>query len=120
MTDPQLRELFQKHNVSGGHVVMDRLNRSKGFGFVEFQSEDDQKAALALNKTVVGGRELTVKIALNFERNNPPSTTDSSSSSSPSTSSSSPRGTPASTTPSSPPPASSPKTDKEPKPEASS
>ena len=39
-------------------------NRSKGFGFIEFESEKDQQSALEkLNKTQVKGRELILRIA---------------------------------------------------------
>jgi RNA recognition motif-containing protein len=44
---------------------MKRNGRSKGFGFVEFNNEDDQKAALAkLDNHEVEGRNLIVKVAL--------------------------------------------------------
>jgi len=47
------------------HVVKKRNGRSKGYGFIEFDIEEDQKKALvALNKKVVESRELSVKIAL--------------------------------------------------------
>jgi RNA recognition motif-containing protein len=47
------------------HVVKKRNGRSKGYGFVEFENEGDQKKALeGLNKKTVEGRELSVKIAL--------------------------------------------------------
>jgi RNA recognition motif-containing protein len=47
------------------HVVKKRNGRSKGYGFVEFETEADQKKALdGLNKMTVEGRELSVKIAL--------------------------------------------------------
>jgi len=47
------------------HVVKKRNGRSKGYGFVEFDNQDDQlKALAALNKKVVEARELSVKIAL--------------------------------------------------------
>jgi len=47
------------------HVVKKRNGRSKGYGFVEFENEADQKKALdGLNKKVVEGRELSVKVAL--------------------------------------------------------
>jgi len=47
------------------HVVKKRNGRSKGYGFVEFENEADQKKALdGLNKKVVDSRELSVKIAL--------------------------------------------------------
>jgi len=47
------------------HVVKKRNGRSKGYGFVEFDNEADQKKALdGLNKKQIEGRELSVKIAL--------------------------------------------------------
>jgi len=47
------------------HVVKKRNGRSKGYGFVEFENEADQRKALeGLNKKSVDGRELSVKIAL--------------------------------------------------------
>lgn len=47
------------------HVVKKRNGRSKGYGFVEFDTEADQRKALdGLNKKSVEGRELSVKIAL--------------------------------------------------------
>jgi RNA recognition motif-containing protein len=47
------------------HVVKKRNGRSKGYGFVEFENEADQRKALdGLNKKSVEGRELSVKIAL--------------------------------------------------------
>jgi len=47
------------------HVVKKRNGRSKGFGFAEFDSEDDQKKALtALDKKQIAERDLVVKIAL--------------------------------------------------------
>jgi len=51
--------------ISTAHVVKNRNGRSKGFGFVEFENEAAQKSGLdAMNKKVVDGRELIVKIAL--------------------------------------------------------
>jgi len=47
------------------HVVQKRNGRSKGFGFAEFDAEEDQKKALAaLNNKKIQDRELIVKIAL--------------------------------------------------------
>jgi RNA recognition motif-containing protein len=47
------------------HVVQKRNGRSKGFGFVEFDTEEDQKKALAvINGKKVEERELIVKVAL--------------------------------------------------------
>jgi len=60
-----LSEIFAGLNIKSAHVVLKRNNRSKGFGFVEFNNADDQaKALAAVDKKVVDGRELIVKVAL--------------------------------------------------------
>jgi len=65
LDDEGLSKLFKDHKVTKAHVVKNRNGRSKGFGFVEFDNEADQKAALeATAKLSEGGRELIVKIAL--------------------------------------------------------
>jgi RNA recognition motif-containing protein len=65
-TDDELAELFAPHgNVVSAKVIFDRdTNRSKGFGFVEFESDDEAKAAIsALNETEVNGRKIIVSEA---------------------------------------------------------
>jgi len=63
LTDDELFNLLPK--VSKAYVAKNYNGRSKGFGFVEFANEDDQKVALnASEKLQVQGRELIVKIAL--------------------------------------------------------
>lgn len=65
MSDQGLADLFKAHKASKAHIVRNRNGRSKGFGFVEFDAEADQKAGLqAAEKLSVEGRELIVKIAL--------------------------------------------------------
>jgi RNA recognition motif-containing protein len=62
-TDDELNELFAAHGkVASANVVRDRESgRSKGFGFVEYENEDEGKAAeKALNGTEVGGRTISV------------------------------------------------------------
>jgi RNA recognition motif-containing protein len=62
-TDDELKELFAAHGtVASATVVRDRdSGRSKGFGFVEFESDDEGKAAeTALNGSDVGGRNISV------------------------------------------------------------
>ena len=62
-TDDELRELFAAHGaVASANVVRDReTGRSKGFGFVEFENEDEGKAAeKALNGSELGGRTISV------------------------------------------------------------
>jgi len=57
--------------------VKKRSGRSKGFGFVEFENEQDQQKALtAVNNKQVDGRELVVKVALaeNIQNGNEEST----------------------------------------------
>jgi len=76
--DKGLSDIFGKFTISKAHVVTLRNGRSKGFGFVEFVTEDDQKAALAAVENLeVGERRLIVNIALTENRkprdDNPPS-----------------------------------------------
>jgi RNA recognition motif-containing protein len=62
-TDEELKELFAAHGaVASATVVRDRdSGRSKGFGFVEFENDDEGKAAeQALNGSEVGGRTISV------------------------------------------------------------
>ena len=62
-TDDELKELFAAHGtVASATVVKDRdSGRSKGFGFVEFENDEEGKAAeKALNVTEVGGRSISV------------------------------------------------------------
>ncbi|RTK95041.1 RNA-binding protein [Candidatus Saccharibacteria bacterium] len=65
-TDEELNELFSQHGaVSSAVVVKDRdTGRSKGFGFVEFENDDEGKAAeKALHNSDLGGRTITVNEA---------------------------------------------------------
>jgi len=65
-TDEELNQAFSAHGtVASAVVVKDRdTGRSKGFGFVEFENDDEGKAAeAALNGTDMGGRSITVNQA---------------------------------------------------------
>jgi len=65
-TDDELKEIFAAHGtVASATVVRDRdSGRSKGFGFVEFENDEEGKAAeAALNGTDVGGRNISVAMA---------------------------------------------------------
>ncbi|HSX46855.1 MAG TPA: RNA-binding protein [Patescibacteria group bacterium] len=65
-TDDELAETFGAHGkVASAKVITDRdTGRSKGFGFVEFESDDEGKAAeKALNGSDMGGRSITVNQA---------------------------------------------------------
>jgi cold-inducible RNA-binding protein len=66
MTDSQLETLFTPHGtVQSAQVIMDRdTGRSKGFGFVEMNSDQEAQTAItALNGKEVNGRALTVNEA---------------------------------------------------------
>lgn len=65
-TDEELAQIFGEHGtVASAVVVKDReTGRSKGFGFVEFENDDEGKAAeKALHNSEVGGRTVTVNEA---------------------------------------------------------
>jgi cold-inducible RNA-binding protein len=66
VTDADLEQLFTQHGaVRSAQVIMDRMSgRSKGFGFVEMDSDEQATAAIAaLNGKDFGGRALTVNEA---------------------------------------------------------
>lgn len=65
-TDSELESLFTQHGeVSSAQVITDRdTGRSRGFGFVEMNSDDAaQQAISALDGTDVNGRQIKVNIA---------------------------------------------------------
>lgn len=65
-TEAELRDYFaQAGNITSCSIIIDRAtNRSKGFGFVEFETEEEaQKAVETLNGTELGGRTIVVNIA---------------------------------------------------------
>jgi RNA recognition motif-containing protein len=65
MEDQGLLELFSAHNPVKATIARKATQRSKGFGFVEFATEEAQKAALeAMTGKQVEGRDLNLKIAL--------------------------------------------------------
>jgi len=66
LTDEELQEAFAKHGtVASAVIIKDRdTGRSKGFGFVEFEKDEEGKAAeKELNGTELGGRSITVNEA---------------------------------------------------------
>lgn len=66
MTDADLQTLFGAHGtIRSAQVIMDRdTGRSKGFGFVEMETDDQAQAAIAaLNGQTNEGRALTVNEA---------------------------------------------------------
>lgn len=67
MTDDQLKQIFSAHgNVVSANIVIDKFSqRSKGFAFVEFETEEEAAAAMqALDGSEQDGRNIAVKEAL--------------------------------------------------------
>lgn len=71
-----LIELFKPYGeVLSARIIRDReTKRSKGYGFVEMNDEDGQKAIAALNGTEHMGRNINVEAATSQRREpeNPP------------------------------------------------
>ena len=62
--DKELGDFFGEFQVKKAYVVRRPNNRSKGFGFVEFENETDQQKALEkFNHQSLQGRELIIRIA---------------------------------------------------------
>jgi len=74
VTDEELSKLFsEKVPVVSAHVVKKRNGKSKGFGFVEYATEEHQLDALKEfpEGRVLGDRPINVKVAMVPELNNP-------------------------------------------------
>ncbi|MBN2893469.1 MAG: RNA-binding protein [Bacteroidales bacterium] len=62
----ELQEVFEQFGeVSSVKIVIDKVSgRSKGFGFVEMDNDDEAQSAInGLNETELGGRTIVVKEA---------------------------------------------------------
>lgn len=62
-TDDELKAAFEAHGkVASAMVIREReTGRSKGFGFVEFENDEEGKAAeTAMNGADLGGRNISV------------------------------------------------------------
>lgn len=61
----KLEEIFQKFgNILSCKVAVSEDGRSKGFGFVQFETEDSANTAIEeLNGSAVGGKEMYVKFS---------------------------------------------------------
>jgi RNA recognition motif-containing protein len=65
-TSQDLQQLFTPHGgVRSAEVIMDRMTgRSRGFGFIEMESDGASQAAIAaLHEKDIGGRRITVNEA---------------------------------------------------------
>ncbi len=70
-TDDALAEAFAKAGkVNSAVVIMDRMtNRSKGFGFVEMENDEEADAAIAMyNDQELDGRKVIVNEARPLEK----------------------------------------------------
>jgi RNA recognition motif-containing protein len=65
--DKRLSEVFTGYKVKNAYVAVRRNGRSKGFGFVDFGSAEEQQKALKLNGQEVDGRPLTIQVANKVE-----------------------------------------------------
>jgi len=68
--DEDLKKIFTDLNVKSSTVAFRRNGRSKGFGFVEFESKEDQQKALAFDQKKIDDRVVTVKVSLNYRGSN--------------------------------------------------
>jgi len=69
VSDSKFESIFENLQVKKAFVVKNRFGFSKGYGFVEFENEELQQAALAQKQdTVVEGRPLIVKVARNLDK----------------------------------------------------
>lgn len=68
-----LSELFQPFGeVSSARVIIDRdTNHSKGFGFVEMEDADGQRAIDGLNGSDLAGKPISVAVSKPKEENGP-------------------------------------------------
>lgn len=63
-TEQDLRDLFAPRSIVEVRIVQDReTGRSRGFGFVEFASDEEAVDALSLNDSDWDGRPLHVDFA---------------------------------------------------------
>jgi len=73
-TETELESLFSQFGqVSTVNIIQDReTGRSRGFGFVEMESENATAAISALDGTELDGRNLRVNVAREKEKNRRP------------------------------------------------
>lgn len=74
VTDQELNDLFAQYGqVVSAKVITDKFTgRSKGFGFVEFTTDEEADAAIkALNETELQGRKIAVNEARPLEERKP-------------------------------------------------
>jgi len=71
VNDEELKAFFKENNPKSAHVVVTRNNRSRGYGFVDFTNEKDQKAAITgKNNAKFGERVITVTASYKTQETN--------------------------------------------------
>lgn len=65
ITEEELAHAFSAYvDVRGCRIITDReTGRSRGFGFVEVDEADVEKAVSTMNGAIIGGREIVVNEA---------------------------------------------------------
>jgi len=67
--DERLKQIFVDYNVASAHVVKRFTGRSRGFGFVDLSTHEDQQQLLAdASKFEIDGRALSIKVATSEQR----------------------------------------------------
>jgi RNA recognition motif-containing protein len=67
-TDDDIKDLFKGYKVVSAHVTRMNNGRSKGYGFAEFEDEDEQQKALQNVKDIqLDGRAVYLKVALSTD-----------------------------------------------------
>jgi len=71
VNDEELKAFFKENNPKSAHVVVTRNNRSRGYGFVDFSTDKDQKnAILGKNNAKFGERVITVTASYKTQETN--------------------------------------------------
>jgi RNA recognition motif-containing protein len=73
-TEPELQDLFSKAGkIVSVKIITDKYTgRSKGFGFVEFETEEEAAKAIEMfNQSDLGGRKIAVNEARPMEERTP-------------------------------------------------
>jgi len=68
--DEDLKAFFKDNNAKTAHVVVTRNNRSRGYGFVDFEQEKDQKEAIVTKnnaKFVSGNTDRVITVTPSYK-----------------------------------------------------
>jgi len=68
--DEDLKAFFKDNNAKTAHVVVTRNNRSRGYGFVDFEHEKDQKEAITTKnnaKFVIGTTDRVITVTPSYK-----------------------------------------------------